>query len=98
MVAPDPRDRPTAFTAYWAGWLVLGFGIPEALAIHLDKKKKDRAKRTLSSNTRWATGYDSITGQQVDVRFGRLRRLAFIVFMAWFADHIKTKGLPGKEV
>lgn len=92
MPAPDQRDRWTGFSVYWLLWLVVGFGLPEYLAIRLDAKHQDRAKRTLSSNTRRALGYDSITGRQVDVPYGKTRRLSFVVFMAWFTDHIKIKG------
>lgn len=89
---PDPRDRWTWYSVYWLLWLGVGFGVPEAMAIREDKIKRDRAKRTLSSNTRRATAYDSIDGQPLNVPYAKVRRLAFVVFMAWFADHIKARG------
>lgn len=92
------NSKWSGYSAYWLGWLVLGFGIPEALAIRADKKARDHVARTLSSNTRKFTGYDSITGRRVDVRYGKLRRLAFITFMAWFTDHIKLKNNNDREV
>ena len=63
----------------------------EAIALHQDRKYDDRVKRTLSSNTRRLTGWDSISGQPIEVRFGRPRRASFVMGMAWFVEHIKGK-------
>jgi hypothetical protein len=87
----DPRDAWSWFTWFWAAWALI-FGIVEAIAIWQDKGNLDRVKRTLSSNTRTAFAWDSITGRPLDVPWGRLRRAGFIMLCAWFVEHIKRNG------
>jgi hypothetical protein len=87
---PDPRDRWSWFTWFWLAWAA-AFGIVEAIALAQDRKHHDRVKRTLSSNTRRLTGWDSVSGQPIEVRWGRPRRASFIMAMAWFNEHIKGK-------
>lgn len=89
-VEPDPRDRWSWFTWFWLAWAG-AFAVVEAVAIRRDGQTQDRVKRTLSSNTRTLTGWDSVSGQPVEVRYGRLRRASFIMAMAWFNEHIKGK-------
>jgi hypothetical protein len=90
-VAPHPADRATAYTYAWIAWIA-AFAVLEARAIRQDGLSPDRAKRTLSSNLRWWTAWDTITGQPLDVPGGRLRRLAFIASEAWFNWHITKPG------
>lgn len=93
---PIPKsrfDRYGAFTVFWTGWILSGAAV-EALALYRDKQEQDRVKRTLSSNTRTAFGWDSITGRPLDVRFGKVRRVAFICLVAWFPAHVQQLGRP----
>jgi hypothetical protein len=90
-VAPSPQDRWSSYSWFWAGW-VAAAAVVETRAIWQDARIIDRVKRTLSSNTRTAFAWDSITGQPLDVPFGRLRRAAFIMLCAWFVEHIKRNG------
>jgi hypothetical protein len=91
IAQPDPRDRWSWFTWFWAAWFTSMLAV-EAVAIWQDSRHPDKVKRTLSSNTRRATGWDSITGQPLDVPLGRLRRAGFVMFMAWFGEHIRRNG------
>jgi hypothetical protein len=75
----------------WLAWAISAAAV-EAFALYRDKQEQDRVKRTLSSNTRTAFGWDSITGQPLDVRFGRTRRTAFICLAAWFPQHVQQLG------
>jgi hypothetical protein len=91
---PVPKsrfDRYSPYTAFWLVWAVSA-AVVEALALYQDKQKVDRIKRTLSSNTRTAFGWDSITGRPLEVRFGKLRRVAFICLAAWFPQHVQQLG------
>jgi hypothetical protein len=91
---PIPKsraDRYGAFTVYWLAWAISA-ALVEALALYRDKQEQDRVKRTLSSNTRTAFGWDSITGQPLDVPWGKLRRTAFICLAAWFPQHVQQLG------
>jgi cyanate permease len=91
---PVPKsrlDRYGAFTAFWCAWAIAA-ALVEALAIYRDKQEQDRVKRTLSSNTRTAFGWDSITGKPLAVQWGRTRRTAFICLVAWFPAHVQQLG------
>jgi hypothetical protein len=91
---PVPKsraDRYGAFTVFWLAWALSAAAV-EALALYRDKQETDRVKRTLSSNTRTAFGWDSITGRPLDVPFGKLRRVAFICLVAWFPQHVQQLG------
>src|SRR5215216_939308 len=99
-VPPDPRDKLGALAKFWMAWLA-AFCIAEGIALYIEKKRrdagnKDRVKRTLSAFTRWLGGWNSTTGQPVDVPYGRLRRAAFIMFCAWFVEHIKRTGTENR--
>ena len=91
IVKADPRDRWSWYSKFWLAWAV-SFAVVEAHALWQDSKHDDRVKRTLSSNTRRLTGWDSISGQPIDVKFGPARRSAFVMFMAWFGEHIRRNG------
>jgi hypothetical protein len=90
-VPPSPSDRWSWFTAFWLGWAVAG-AVVEAIALAQDKAEVDRVKRTLSSNTRTLFGWDSISGRPIEVRWGRLRRTAFVCLAAWFPEHVRQLG------
>jgi len=90
---PSPFDRfDWRWATYWAIWFFVGFGVPEWIALHQDEKYQDRVKRTLSSVTRFATAWDTITGLPLDVPWGRVRRLLFVILVAWFPFHIIRPG------
>lgn len=90
-IPPNPADRGSPYTWAWLAWIA-AFAVLEAKAIHDDVSSPDRVKRTLSSNLRWWFATDSITGIPVNVKFGKLRRLALICGMAWFAKHVERNG------
>lgn len=92
LAPANPRDRATGYTAAWLLWIA-AFAVLEARALHDDQASPDRAKRTLSSNLRWWFATDSVTGVPVDAPHGKLRRLALICGMAWFAKHIQQNGV-----
>lgn len=89
---PDSRDRWSWFTWFWLAWTA-AFGLVEAIALAQDRKHRDRVKRTLSSNMRRLTGWDSVSGQAIEVKWGRPRRASFVMAMAWFLEHIKGKSV-----
>lgn len=78
----------TWFTVYWVHWLVIGFGVPEFLAIRT-KTDCDFNPRSLSRNT-WM--WFAITGKGRGETAWRVRRLALLVLMAWLATHMMTGG------
>jgi hypothetical protein len=88
LAQPNPRDRLSGYAIGWGVWFA-GFAVLEAVALHQDRKHHDRIKRTLSSNLRYIFATDSITGIPVDVKHGKLRRLALITFLAWFSEHLR---------
>lgn len=90
-VEPSPHDRWSGFTWFWLAWAA-SFAVVEAIALQQDKSRLDRTKRTLSSNTRTAFGWDSISGRAVDVPWGRVRRTAFVCLAAWFPEHVRQLG------
>ena len=95
-VRKDPRDRWSWYSWFWLAWAV-AFGVVEAAAIWQDRGNPDRVKRTLSSNTRTVFAWDSISGNPLDVPYGRIRRSAFIMLCAWFVEHIKRNGGTHEE-
>ena len=90
-VPKDPADRYSIFTKIWIG-IAVATTVTEVIALQQDKRNPDRVKRTLSSNTRTLFAWDSITGRPLEVRYGRLRRTAFICLMAWLPQHIQQLG------
>lgn len=89
---PSPLDRlDWRWATVWILW-GLFFVVAETLALRADAASPDRVKRTLSSNTRYATAWDTLTGMPLEVRFGKLRRLAFVLLVAWFPIHITRPG------
>ena len=90
-IPPNPRDRYSAFTKIWLGWIAV-FAVVEAAAVWQDKHSPDRVKRTLSSNIRRWFATDSITGIPLNVKHGKLRRIALLFLMTWLAEHFKQQG------
>jgi hypothetical protein len=78
----------TWFTVYWVYWLVVGFGVPEFLALRT-KTDGDLNPRSLSRNT-WM--WFAITGKGKGAAAWRIRRLALLVLMAWLSMHFLTGG------
>jgi hypothetical protein len=96
-VPQNPSDRYTGFSWYWLCWFVLGFGIPEYLAIRTENRNarngtRDRAKRTLSANSRAVAATDSVTGIPLDVPYGKLRRLGLAALLLWLTRHLAREG------
>lgn len=89
---PNPADRLSGFTVAWAAW-VAAFAVVEGVALHQDAKRRDRVKRTLSSNLRAVFATDSVTGVPLDVPYGRLRRFTLSTAVNWFEHHIGREGL-----
>lgn len=75
---------PDAFFAwYWPVWLVIGFGIPEALAL-----ARTRDGDTLSERVRmWFGTKRNPSGPMV-----QLRRVVLLAAMAWLTVHWLTDG------
>jgi hypothetical protein len=90
-IPKNRHDRYSPYTAFWLTWAISAAAV-EAVALYQDKQQTDRTKRTLSSNTRTAFGWDSITGQPLNVKYGKLRRVAFICLAAWFPQHVQQLG------
>lgn len=88
LAQPNPRDRLSGYAVGWGAW-VGAFAVLEAYALHQDAKHPDRVKRTLSSNIRYVFATDSVTGIPLDVKFGKLRRLALITGLAWLSEHLR---------
>lgn len=88
----DPRDEYTPGTKVWAVIVSTGLAL-EAFGLIYDwRHPGNRKKWTLSSNaTTWA-GFDSVTHEPLDVPYGRLRRSALIMFLAWVTQHWTRKG------
>lgn len=71
------------FSWWWAAWLAIGFGVPEALAL-ARKKTGD----TLSEHVWRVAG---IKGFKIK-RFVKWRRLALLTLLAWLAGHFLGGG------
>ena len=90
-MTPDPRDQYSIFTKIWLSWVAV-FAVVEACAVWQDRKHHDRVKRTLSSNVRRWFATDSITGIPLNVKHGKLRRIALLFLMTWLSEHFKQQG------
>ena len=90
-VPKSPRDRYSPFTWAWIIIAAVSCAV-EGVAFYQDAQTADRVKRTLSSNARALFAWDSITGQPLDVPWGRLRRTALICLLAWLTEHLKRSG------
>ena len=74
-----------AFTWYWALWIVVGFGIPEVVAI----VRKQRGDTFSEKTWRWF----SLHGSKGNLtKWGAVRRFAFLSFWAWLTMHFITGG------
>lgn len=78
----------TGYSVYWVFWLVVGFGVPEFMALRT-KTDCDRTPRSLSRNS-WV--WFAVTGKGKGAPLWRLRRLALLVLMAWLSTHMLTGG------
>jgi hypothetical protein len=68
---------------YWPFWLIVGFGVPEAIAL-VSKRQGD----TLSERLRnWGGTEENPKGKLV-----RLRRLGLLAALAWLSVHVLTTG------
>lgn len=87
VAPPSPRDRYTAGTKVWVGILTAA-GVTEAFGLWIDRAHPgNRGKWTLTSNVLTWFGWDSVTGQPVAVRFGKIRRSALVMILAWLTAH-----------
>lgn len=92
MKKPDPRDQWTWGSRVWAIICAAG-ALTEAYGLWYDHTHPgNRKKWTLTSNARTAAGFDSITGEALDVPYGRLRRSALVMFLGWLGYHWTRKG------
>jgi len=89
---PNPRDEWTPGTKLWV--VIVGAASAlEAFGLWYDAKHPgNRRKWTLTSNARTAAGFDSVTGEALDVPLGRLRRSALVMALAWLGYHWTRKG------
>lgn len=72
--------------AYWVAWLLLGFGIPEVIAL-FTKKEGD----TLSENVRKWFATDE-AGRQATTQLGKVRRITLVTGLAWLVLHWLNTG------
>lgn len=91
VYTPNPADHYTTGTKIWTG--IVGTAlVMEAYGLYRDHKEPgNRGKWTLSSNWYTATGWDSVTGVPIDVKFGNTRRAAGVMFLAWLTWHWTAK-------
>jgi hypothetical protein len=83
----QPEDVMTKGSAVWLTATVILLWV-EKYGLSYDKNHRgNREKWTLTSN--WLTffGWDSITGQPANVRFGALRRALGLFCVAWLFAH-----------
>lgn len=94
LVQPHPEDEWTAGSILWAV-IVFGMALPlEAYGLWYDRTHPgNRKKWTLTSNARPFGGFDSITGEPLDVPLGSVRRTALLLFLYWLIHHwTSTRG------
>jgi hypothetical protein len=84
---PHPLDQYTWGSKVWAVLCSSALAL-EAYGLWYDKRHPgNRQKWTLTSNARTWFGWDSITGEPLDVPYGSLRRSALVMFLAWLTNH-----------
>jgi len=87
VVEKHPADQYTVGTKLWVGLLTAG-AVLEAYGLWYDwKHPGNREKWTLTSNVRTWGGFDSITGEPVDVPGGAFRRTGVLLSTYWAQNH-----------
>jgi hypothetical protein len=72
---------------YWVAWILLGFGIPEAIALFNRKGTED----TLSEHVRRWFATDVIGRKNLSA-WAKIRRILLAVGMSWLFIHWMTNG------
>ena len=90
-VDPNPADRYSVYTPLWLAWIA-AFAVIEGKALYDEARANDRVKRTLSAHMRAWAATDSVTGIPLNVRHGKVRRLALSSALNWFSRHIAREG------
>lgn len=75
---------------YWAAWFLLGFGIPEAVALYRAWRYKIYGE-TLSENVREWFATD-VKGRGQLTAWAKARRIIFVCALAWLVFHWLTPG------
>src|SRR6059036_742066 len=84
----QPVDTLTPGSVMWGTAAALLIGGLERYGLEYDAANPgNRKKWTLTSNWLTLFGWDSITGQPADVRFGALRRALGLFCIAWLFAH-----------
>jgi hypothetical protein len=98
LLASPPRRVPPGtkmLSTYGKIYLTAGtvLSITEAIAIYMNEKHgghDDFIKRTISENIWWLFAWHPDNFHTA--KYAKLRRLAFVIIVAWFPGHIMTNG------
>lgn len=83
----SPEDTFTRGSAAWLAGAV-ALSALEKYGLGFDRRNPgNRQKWTLTSNWLTVWGWDSITGQSANVRWGRLRRTVGLCLLVWLVAH-----------
>jgi hypothetical protein len=84
----QPQDRMTKGSAVWLAALIALLPGVERYGLKYDKEHPgNREKWTLTSNWLTVFGWDSISGQPANVKFGAIRRALGLFCIAWLFAH-----------